>query len=225
MDEFKIISRSALYESEDEGVSSEEEQQIYAPDLEFVEVNFESSVPNENSATDAVADEEAEDEFAFPLFAGAGTSEDNVMKVSLKEEEEEIIINERPENYYRAIYSKDQHREFEISAVTYQDIWVEVNAPSIDSQPWKVMNLLEYNKKIELEKTHKKNKREGKRKRQNKSICRERRKEREKEIKRLEREAKKQRFRQSGQGWKSTKPRPKPAKSSQAVGKPKYRTE
>jgi len=143
----------------------------------------------------------------------------------LKEDEEEVIINERPETYYRAINSEEKCREFETAAISFADIWLEAKSIIIDTHPWRVMNLNEHNKKFEDEQKRKRHRREGKRKRNNKIICRERRKEREQKIKRLEREEKKQRFRVRGQGWKAGKDKFKLKKLSNSVSKPKYRTE
>ncbi|GEQ68161.1 hypothetical protein JCM33374_g1828 [Metschnikowia sp. JCM 33374] len=224
----QIITKKNGGIQDEEDISSEEEQQ-YAPNLEFVEVNVDNIDPNEdlgsNNNTNDRPDEGDDEEFAFPLFAGASTSQDEVMKVSLKEHEDEVIINERPEDYYRAFNSEEKRAEFEFAAVTFEDILREANASAIDAYPWKVVDLLKYNEKIEHDQKQKKHKREGKRKRQNKSICRERRKEREREIKRLEREEKKQRFKVKGQGWKVNKSRGKLEKSASRVEKPKYRTE
>ncbi|KAM9897067.1 hypothetical protein OXX79_007102 [Metschnikowia pulcherrima] len=223
MSEYTIISRASLYESEDDSSQSQDEPQ-YDPHLEFVEVDVQNLAPKDELDQEASSSHDDE-EFAFPLFAGAGKSQDEVMKVSLREEDDDVVINERPESYYRAIYNEDQRQKFESAALSYDQILMEATATAVDTHPWKVINLIEHNKKIELEQKQKRNRREGKRKRQNKIICRERREDREREIKRLEREEKKLRYRARGQGWNVNKPRGKSEKPRSPAAKPKYRTE
>lgn len=147
------------------------------------------------------------------------------MKVSLKDDEIDVVVNERPENYYRALYSAEERKEFEMVAVSFDELLFESRSNSIDSRPWKVINLSEHNAKIELELKRRHRKREGKRKRDNKIICRERRRDREKIEKRLQREVKNERFRVRKHDWSNKSSKAKLNKLSRNSTKPKYRTE
>lgn len=169
-------------------------------DLEFVEVE-----PSDTAGKE----EEDDEEFAFPLFAG-GAAE--VMKVSLKEPEEEKIVNERPETYYRAVYSELDREQFASAAVTIEQIFT---LPVVDAYPMKVMSIEEHNLAVEKERKRKRS-RPGKKKRTNMIVCRERRLAREQEAKKHE---KKLRDAMKRKMYK------KPKTKRPEVGKPKYRTE
>ena len=91
----------------------------------------------------------------------------SIMKVSLREQSEERVINERPESFYFAKY-RQAKREFQQCAVSSDDIYQQMYI--VDTQPWKCLNLNEYNAKIESEIARQKAKcrknRPGKKKRQ-----------------------------------------------------------
>lgn len=198
-------------------------------------------------------EQDKDDEFEFPLFASAmevdpaptdkiedrGRSKDvGIMKVSLREQSEERIDNERPDSYYFAKYTDQEKKQFEQCSVTGDDIYKQIYI--VDAQPWKCLDLNKYNAKVELElsrdKERKKKNRPGKKKREVKVTCRQRKLERAR-LKKLEEEEKKRqlkkqkyqrknfgrnnslnkKFNTSGGGNK------KPQQKQQA--KPKYRTE
>ncbi|KAK6205409.1 uncharacterized protein RJT21DRAFT_117887 [Scheffersomyces amazonensis] len=147
-----------------------------------------------------------------------------IMKVSLREDFVEVIKNERPISYYLAHYSDQDKQRFIETALDYDDIYSQINSygPMSDPTPWKVTDITQHNLKIEQEKQRRilsKTRREGKKKRINKIICRERRLERLKESKKLEKQRiakiKKKMFHKRG-GKKN--------KKSDNV-KPKYKTE
>lgn len=190
---------------------------MYLPKVDFdiVEVDTEEQPQGEEN-DDEQKEPEAE-EFAFPLF-GSTTAE--VMTVSMKEEEEEIIVNERPQDYYRAIYSEEERSRFQQSAISAEDILAELKFPAIDAWPWKVVSLKNHNDQVEKERLRSRRRRPGMKKRKNAIECRERREMREKEARKLRREAqakfKKQKFK---------KFKPRIEKVVKTDSKPKYRTE
>ena len=121
------------------------------------------------------------------------TKEVGIMKVSLREQSEERIDNERPESYYFAKYSDKEKKQFEECCVTYNDIFSQLYI--VDSQPWKCLDLNKYNAKVEIElnkqkEKKKKKNRPGKKKRDVKVACRQRKLERAK-LKKLEEDEKK----------------------------------
>lgn len=179
---------------------SEDEPYVAPMGMEFVEVDAgETGEAGDNGDN---VDEGEEEEFAFPLFSGAGPE-----KVTLDESDHEEISNERPEDYYRAVYTEKQRSEFAEAAVGPEILGIWQNEPVQDNWPWKVISLAEHNLKFE----GKKKSRPGKRKRENRAICRERRLQREKKAKKAQ---KTRRF--------PGKPK---QKRSAPVQKPKYRTE
>lgn len=140
----------------------------------------------------------------FPLFMGQTT-------VDLREEEPEIVINERPTEYYMATFSTTEKDQFSHSAVTGAFIVQQSTLSPIDTWPNKVLDLDEHNRRL---KTHRK--RPGAKKRAAKIVSRERRQVREKQEKQLERQAKKKMFKKAGYQKKV---------KSQASEKPRFRTE
>lgn len=173
------------------------------------------------------------------------TKEVGIMKVSLREQSEERIDNERPESYYFAKYSDIEKKQFEECCVTYNDIFSQLYI--VDSQPWKCLDLNKYNAKVEIElnkqkEKKKKKNRPGKKKRDVKVACRQRKLERAK-LKKLEedekkKQLKKQKYQKKSFGkYNNTKRKPntlrgegggakkrQPPQQSQQ-SKPKYRTE
>lgn len=201
-----------MYDS-DEEISEDE---VYLPKVEFELVdNTIEEKPDGNS------ENENEEEFAFPLF---GSASETVMTVSLKEEEEEIIVNERPEAYYRASYDEDDKKKFQESALSAELIFGDLKLPPIDSWPWKVVSLEDHNAQVEKEKLRSRRRRPGTKKRKNAVMCRERRISREKEEKKAHREAQAKFKKQMYGGYKREKA-PKAAKAAKTTSKPKYRTE
>lgn len=190
---------------------------MYLPKVDFDIVEVDTSEQSPSKESEDVQEDAAAEEFAFPLF-GSATAE--VMTVSMKEEEEEVIINERPEGYYRAIFSQDDRRQFEQSALSTEDIFAELKLPAIDSWPWKVVNLKKHNEKVEKERLRSRRRRPGMKKRTNAIACRDRREKREKAAKKLQRE---EQAKLRKQKFKKFKPRTE--KMVKAPSKPKYRTE
>ncbi|KAI5951143.1 hypothetical protein KGF54_004217 [Candida jiufengensis] len=195
-------SRLTLCNS-DSDIETDENDQYVPPslDFEFIEVDHKDT-PQE----DLAKVEEEEEEFAFPLFSSLAPSKPNtskeseergrstsqpftIQKISLREHSEERINNERPTSYYFASYSPLQKSQFEQIATTSDDIYSQSNF--ITSTKGKVINLNEHNRKIEeiLAKAKSKSKkRPGKKKRESKIYCRERRLERAKIAKQEEKE-------------------------------------
>ncbi|EGW32368.1 uncharacterized protein SPAPADRAFT_61448, partial [Spathaspora passalidarum NRRL Y-27907] len=199
------ISRSHLYDDSQSEYESETESLGYsAPNLDFEFIEVDTSEPQEVEENESKVEKQEEEEFEFPLFSmggggGGGSSTDGKaadepkqpMKVSLKEAEEEVINQERPESYYIAKYTPDQSRQFEVCALDAKSI-IEPVYPSDDPRPWKCIDLNKYNAQIELVKNKEKRKsRPGKKKRETKIACRERRIERVQLAKKLQVEQKK----------------------------------
>lgn len=187
------------------------------PEMEFELIEVDEQKNNSNEPEEPVTEEP--EEFAFPLFSAPSAE---VMTVTMNDaEEEEEINNERPESYYKAIYSKIEKEEFLLAAVdsAYVFEWSQTVFP--DLAPWKVVDLKKHNEDVDQERKKHRKRRAGKKKRESAILCRERRQTREKEVKKLRREQeareKKKRFKKwNGPG----------AKTKQKVpAKPKYRTE
>lgn len=170
-------------------------------------------------SNDGDQDEPNEEEFAFPLF-GSSTAE-TVMTVSMKEEEEEVIVNERPQEYYRATYSERDRRQFADAAISAELLFSHLSLPAIDAWPWKVVDLDKHNEQVAREKLRSRKRRPGMKKRANAIACRERRISREKEARKLEREAQAKYKKKMYKGFKSAKAK----RPEKVVSKPKYRTE
>lgn len=114
-----------------------------------------------------------------------------VQKISLREHSEERVSNERPESFYFANYTEEEKAQFATCALTAQDIYDQF---FIRKSNFRCLNLNEYNAKVEEEKAKAKAKRRnrpGKKKRESKVRCRERREEKAKLIKQAEKERKK----------------------------------
>ena len=203
-------------ESEDNVLDSEP-----LPVMEFEEVEIED--------VDEKAKEADDYEFEFPLFASAPPKDSNdetrgrttepVMKVSLRERSEERIKNDRPTSYYFAVYTEEEKRRFEQAAITTEILFK--HEVIVDHQPWKCINLTEYNAKIKP----KKHTRAGKKKRQAKIEGRKRREERNLVKKKLEEEAqarllKKKLHKRGGKKHKKKEEKPKQEKQM-----PRFRTE
>ena len=158
----------------------------------------------------------------------------SIIKVSLREQSEERINNERPDSFYFAKYTDKEREQFEQCAVTSHDIYKQIY--TLDLQPWKCLNLKEHNAQIENKIAKRKAKcsknRPGKKKRQLKIVCRQRRLEKAR-MKKLEEEKlkklmKKQKFQQRFIGKPNQRQRKgrKPLDGNKKQpSKPKYRTE
>ncbi|ODV76876.1 ankyrin [Suhomyces tanzawaensis NRRL Y-17324] len=184
------VSRASLYNSDDEQSAPESpDQEVYvAPAFDFIEVD--NTEDHEN--------DEEEEEFDFPLFASAATSEpgskdergrpeQRVMKVSIREESVEKVNNERPQTFYYANYTAEQKHQFELAAVTAEDIYKNVFV--VENASRKCIDLKKHNDGVEAEKARvKAKKRPGMKYRLNKIGCRERKHARAKLAKKLERE-------------------------------------
>lgn len=226
--DFEFVEIDNEANVEDQEVTMEEQVDTKAKDEEKDGSNSrddeEYDFPLFGSKSDKVENQKGEEdeEVAFPLFG-------NTMKVSLREDIEETIHQERPAEFYFASYSTAQEREFEIAAITYQEIEREAQVKHADQAPWKVLDLALYNSKIDKikelqeEKKRKMRKRPGKKKREMKISCTKRKEERAKVEKKIEKEQKaklkKKMFHKRG-GKKNKKKTVEPASS-----KPKYRTE
>lgn len=176
--------------------------------------------PDPTLETEGEAQHSEEEEFAFPLFGSS--NKDNVMTVSMKEEDEEVIVNERPVDYYIATYSEEDRRRFQETAITAEAIFAELSLPAVDVWPWKVMDLKKHNEKVANEKLRSRRRRPGMKKRLNAISCRERRIQREKEAKKVEKEA----FAKLKKNmYKKFKPSGRKVKPVKQASKPKYRTE
>lgn len=201
---------------------------------------------NKDSETkeDQTNDEEMGDEFDFPLFSAVtstavdnddsedrGRSEARTMKVSLREPSIETVKNIRPDSYYFASYSEDDKRKFLVAAVSAEDVFTQgASLGSLaTSSPWKCLDLKEYNLKIESEQRRlKKQKRPGKKKREQKIVGKERNGEREKKNRLLEKqmEARKLKKMFHKRGGKKHKKKPEESRASaEKAQTPKYRTE
>lgn len=191
------VSRASLFESLDG-----EAGPTFVPDLEFEEVVVEAP-----DAAQGDEDDEEEGTFAFRLFGG-----DQTTTVTLKEEDEEEVRVERPMSFYRLIPSDSEKQQYAEAAITYAQLQVDFDAVPIDSCPWRVLLLAEHNAKIKTGK-----KREGKKKRVMKAVCRERREKREKARKKAEKS-------RAFGGYTRKTPRA-PKQKKPVVEKPKYRTE
>ncbi|KAG5421227.1 hypothetical protein I9W82_000317 [Candida metapsilosis] len=242
-------SRQSLYNDDSESEVESDGVGYIAPNLEFefVEVE-ETSQPQEDHKAQ---EDEEEQEFAFPLFASASKPKqdaeptgDNergrsktIQKISLREHSEERIDNSRPDSYYFASYTEDERTQFAQVAVSGSDIYAQF---FIQPSSYKLMDLNEYNEKIDMEtnnaKARKRRNRPGKKKRQSRIVCRERRLERaaiakkeEKERKLKEKQEKFGKFKKQGGGRHTKKTfnkgGPSRGKTGGGVAKPKYRTE
>lgn len=209
-------------------------------DEEQEEAEVSTGISQQHDATKDDNDEKASDEeFEFPLFAAPSKEEKvetgekiAIMKVSMREDIEENIKNERPSSYYFAVYSEDDKKAFEQAAITADDLYSElrISIPAYNPKPWKCLDLNAYNASIELELARQKRRnkgcRAGKKKRTCKIECRERKLERTKIEKKLKREQqqkdKKKFFKQNS--YKNFK-RKAGGAPAPAAKKPKYRTE
>lgn len=248
------ISRQSLYH-EDSGseVESDSDGVSYMPpdmEFEFVEVDNSATPQEDDNQQQGIEEEE---ELAFPLFASATTiqtvepkeaddSSDRgrlkikqpIQKISLREHSEERINNERPESYYFASYTPKEKLQFAQVAVSANDIYAQY---FIQPNLHKLINLNEHNslieRELEKEKARKKKNRPGRKKRQSRIVCRERRLERaaiakkeEKERKLREKQEKYGKFKkQGGRHVKKTFNKGKPNRGKNTVGNTKYRTE
>lgn len=185
-------------------------------DQEIIKDNVQVTTGVENSQ-EKKEERESDDEFDFPLFSapiptsnlkesteiddtaheadqGRGRLETRTMKVSLREESIEVIKNERPLSYYRAIYTEKEKKEFIDAAILSDDIYkqISISIPIKDPCPWKCMNLNEHNAVIQSQILKQKEKhqkrRAGKNKRSSKIGSQERKVERRKVEKKLKKE-------------------------------------
>lgn len=178
------MTRASLFDSE--------QVQEYVP----VELELEEVVQEEQEEEE----KPAEEEFDFPLFSFGAISlapeksteveeergrSSGVMKVSLREESEERVVNERPSSYYYAEYSEQQRQRFALVAVSGDDIYQQMTIYS--GEGGRVVDLAVYNSRIV---EHSKRKRAGKNQRENRIESRARKAERKK----LEEEIEKQKM-------------------------------
>lgn len=176
------VSRSSLFDS------NTPDEEVYVPDLdsEIVQVD-----------TEEVQNDENPQEFDFPLFSfGAAPVQEErgrtiaQAKVTLREASEERINNERPSSYYFAQYDDDEKTQFDLSAVTGQDILNQVNMTRAykDIFSHRILDVGEYNKRIDRETQAPKRKRPGKNQRKSKIESQIRQKQRRQVYRLLEEE-------------------------------------
>ncbi|AET38791.1 uncharacterized protein Ecym_3299 [Eremothecium cymbalariae DBVPG len=175
MTEHEGVSRKELFEVDDK--PSELDGSLLLPDLEFEFVEVECC-----NASEKCLDSSIQDEFDFPLFScsavewsatqlnnscNAGTSvqitnghepesptQTRLSKVSLREEESEVIKNERPMSYYIAEYTTKQKKRLQLVAIEYDLIMKEAakDRDNISSKyRGKFVDLVDHNAKVEAE--------------------------------------------------------------------------
>lgn len=189
-------------------------------DFEFVQV--EDSV----SKTDVVMKEggllegEREEEGGEPemeMFKLFNTQD--TQAISLRDDIEDEVVNERPESYYFSSYSIEERDQFKNTAITFEQLlMLQRNTASISSSTYRVLDVNAYNEAIEKAKLDKKRRgRPGKKKRLNRIACKERKLERKKIEAAKAAAIKKKKFHKRG-GKKNNK-------KKEVSAKPKYRTE
>lgn len=219
------VSRASLFDDFNNDSSSDELEYNYGgePDFEFVDVD----VPEESITRTVVAalqheeddiPQEVEEEPEMEMFKLFNT--EDTQAISLRDDIEENIVNERPESYYYASYSVEQRDQFGNVAVSFEQV-VRLGAFQRNiSSDFKLLDADAYNKAIEKAKLEKKKRgRPGKKKRTNKIACRERKLERKKIETAKAAALKKKKFHKRG-GKKNKKKEP-----AVTNAKPKYRTE
>lgn len=220
-DDISILSKDKEVATEEKQESDEE---FEFPLFAAPPPNSKAEEPKDDTSMDVVVDEER------------GRTKSKIMKVSLREESLEVIKNERPLSYYYASYSEDQKRQFLEAAVSGDDIYqqIQISVPIEDPKPWKCLVLESHNAQIEKELAKQKkrshSKRAGKKKREYKVACRERKLERKRIEKKLQKE-KDAKFKKQFYGQKAFKPKSKrfnlnkTNSSKPQASKPKYKTE
>lgn len=243
------------------GATNNEGPDVLIPptEFEFVEVKRTDS-PLGFTANSQDADEEREenkDEFEFPLFSfgvveeSKGTIEENqgapdaeknadernqvkLMRISLKEPEEEIIDQKRPKEYYFTNYSVEQRQQFLQSSIDYDTVLQESATILKDDQhihdKWpycqgKIINLHEYNLKIELQQQSDlkiKKRRPGQKQRAARKLALERSKERDAKAREIKKMLKKKFHKRGG---KKNKKKTVLNPLANAASAPKFRTE
>lgn len=161
---------------------SRDNDDFVMPAMEFEEVVVEDSPTLAESNTEESA---PADEFFFPLFSQTETA------ITLTEEAEPEINNERPHSYYYVDYSDADRARFHAVAVSGSDVIAGARQPAstllVAFQQSRVFDITAHNRKIDA--ARKKKKRAGKNKRLGLKACRERKQQREKEIKKIQRQA------------------------------------
>lgn len=180
------------------------------------------------------------EELEFPLFSATtdtkrhykedelrGRTSEAIMKVSLREASPEVVVNERPKEYYYVTYSEDEKWRFKELAVTAEDILLQLQLlkPYGGLNNFRCVNLKEHNSQVEAMELHdRKRRRPGKKKRLARILVKERKKERRKTEAKIEgdRQARlrKKLFHKRG-GRKNKKRQDQRDEKDQ----PKYRTE
>lgn len=182
---------------------SDQEYELPQLELELID----TTEPAEDLPEDKPEEQEAEEAFYFPLFGG----QDELTKVALKEEEP-MIDQSRPDEYYFAHYTEQEKAQFAQSALEYDQIFV-----SHDNR-WKrkPLDLDQYNREIAKSK---KRLRPSLKNRKSRIIAKQNNTLRKKLIKKLAEDAKKinQKRKRGGKKNKKKDQPPKPVK--------KYRTE
>lgn len=164
----------------------------------------------------------------------AAQTEVNLMKVSLKEPEEEIIDQKRPEDYYFANYSTEQKLQFLQSSIDYDTIVQESTKILEDDQrvhdKWpycqgRIIDLHEHNAKIESQQQKElkiRKRRPGQKQRAAKKMALERTKERDAKAREIKKMLKKKFHKRGG---KKNKKKVTLNPLANAGSTPKFRTE
>ncbi|ODQ78197.1 hypothetical protein BABINDRAFT_9425 [Babjeviella inositovora NRRL Y-12698] len=166
MPEFKKISRADLYNSESGSEHCNSEDKFVLPkiEFEFVETNVEESLTSQAVVEENLDVEEENGEFDFPLFAPSTAPKESkaedgleergrakVQKITLREHSVDVVINERPTSYYRAIYTESDKDSFANVAVSGEQIFTSSAVAYPDPCPWKILDLLAFNANVEKE--------------------------------------------------------------------------
>ncbi|SCU91033.1 LAMI_0E04478g1_1 [Lachancea mirantina] len=228
MNELHIVSRADVFDKEEH--TTHVESILPELDLEFVEV------PSDGAGNEIDNDD---DEFEFPLFSAItsdntkfansyvdddrGRCKERLMKVSLREPSPEVIVQERPRNFYFAEVSNERRNEFIQSSVDYDQIIAQQKISTQDRWPQfkgKVLDVSAHNLKVDEEIRREmkvKKRRPGKKQRLAKKLGAQRESERQERARDIKKAIKKK-FHKRG-GRKNKKPEVKPEV------KPKFRTE
>ncbi|CAD6643076.1 BJ4_G0014470.mRNA.1.CDS.1 [Saccharomyces cerevisiae] len=248
------------YDSNSSSKNNSEHVEVLVPptEFEFVEVErTDSSLDLKESNNSAHEQkEEKQEEFEFPLFSfgvveastspaqeeqGSSTQEKDtpqtevsLMKISLKEPEEEIINQERPKDYYFASHSADQKLQFQQSSIDY-DVIIQESTKILeddlrirDKWPYcqgRIIDLYKHNARIELEQQKElkiKKRRPGQKQRAAKKLALERTKERDAKAREIKKQLKKKFHKRGGKKNKKKVPLNPLAKAGST---PKFRTE
>lgn len=209
------VSRKDIFEADSKAAVDESIQTYESPiDIEIVEVDVKVDQSSEKGGADE------QDEFDFPLFSfdaadqvdglkdgsndeGKSTGAGRLMRVSIREGMDKIPEQKRPEEYYFARYTEDDHQRFSKSAIDYGTAVKDaLSGPYRGWARWRggVTDLDAYNNKIESSLARQKalrKRRPGKKQRLAKTAGRKREEDRQEQAKEIRKMIKK-RFHKRG---------------------------